>query len=106
MFPKIKHPHKLWDPLNHTKKRFKDKVNTWIHLNEMIRRSEKMKTGKLWILHHPNKEKAGLASSGEVSLVANPRQLTHQQPRHGRHQEEDAVAQVRDGRALQDHFRL
>ena len=67
---------------------------------------KKRQTGFLWMLHYPNKEKARLASSGEVSLVANPHQLTHQQPRHGRHQEEDAVPQVRDGRALQDHLRV
>ena len=28
------------------------------------------------MLHHPNEEKAGLAFPGEVSLVANPHQLT------------------------------
>ena len=62
--------------------------------------------GISWIMHHPNEEKARLASTGEVSLVADPHQLTHQHPHHGRHQEEDAVAEVRDGRALQDHRRL
>ena len=47
-------------------------------------------------------------SGVRVSLEDNSLQLTHisLQPQDGRDQEEDAVAQVRDGRALQDHRRL
>ena len=60
-------------------------------------------------------EKGASLNSGEshtsrvrVSLEDNSLQLTHSslQPQDGRDQEEDAVAQVRDGRALQDHRRL
>ena len=60
-------------------------------------------------------EKGASLNSGEshtngvrVSLEDNSLQLTHISllPQDGRDQEEDAVAQVRDGRALQDHRRL
>ena len=44
--------------------------------------------------------------SWTLRLVCLRRPARTPQPQDGRDQEEDAVAQVRDGRALQDHRRL